>query len=306
MSVARLSACMVATAVSFGAAAVSLGAVGDDKPLDKTAASLLAAHNRERKKVGLGPLTLSAKLCEAAAVHAKDMAAHHKLDHTGSDDSTLADRVKRKGYVYVHVGENIADGQTSVEEVMATWMNSPPHRENILADFTEMGAARAKDDGEVIYWCVDFGTPIPRLKPDEAARAVVEQINKDRKAADRPLLKADPKLGKAAMAYSAAMAEKDALKLEEDPLKFIGSEGNRERELRLQLSSNAPTPEDATKALVGDAAKELEPFQEIGVGYAIAKSGTPYWCAIFSRPVAAKPRAVRLRERQDARENEKP
>ena len=64
---------------------------------DPTAASLLAAHNRERKKQGRHPLTLSAKLCQAAAVHAKDMALHEKQDHTGSDGSTAADRVKRAG-----------------------------------------------------------------------------------------------------------------------------------------------------------------------------------------------------------------
>ena len=136
---------------------------------DPIAAALLAAHNREREKEGKGPLKLSEKLSQAAAAHAKDMAEHHTLDHTGSDKSTVAERVKRTGYAYVVVGENIADGQKTVEDVMATWMESPGHRENILADFTEMGAARAKDDDGVYYWCVDLGTPMPQLKPKEAA-----------------------------------------------------------------------------------------------------------------------------------------
>ena len=81
------------------------------KPSDPIAVALLAAHNREREKKGLGPLKLSEKLSEAAAVHAKDMAEHQKLDHTGSDKSKVAERVKRTGYPYVLVGENIADGQ---------------------------------------------------------------------------------------------------------------------------------------------------------------------------------------------------
>ena len=29
---------------------------------------------------------------------------------------------------------------------MDTWMKSPGHRANILADYTEMGAARVEDD----------------------------------------------------------------------------------------------------------------------------------------------------------------
>ncbi len=249
-----------------------------------TAVSLLAAHNRERKKQGRHPLTLSAKLCEAAAVHAKDMALHEKQDHTGSDGSTAADRVKRAGYVYIRAGENIAWGQATVAEVMTTWMNSPHHRDNILGDFTEMGAARADDANGEPYWCVDFGTPVPKLEPDEAAAAVIRLLNRDRAAADKPVLKADAKLGRAAMAVCAAMAEKDSLDMEKDAFKLVDKQGIRGRELRLQLSGNVPTPAEATKSLQGDNPEDLDRFLEIGVGYAVAKSGTPYWCAIFARP----------------------
>jgi len=265
---------------------------------DPVAVSLLAAHNREREKEDRRPLALSAKLCAAAAVHAKDMALHQKQDHTGSDGSKIADRVKRKGYVYRRVGENIAWGQQTVDEVMTTWMNSPPHRENILADFTEMGAARFEDPGGEPYWCVDFGIPMPELKADEAAAAVVKKLNGDRKAAHKPVFKAETKLGRAAMAVSAAMADKDSIDMEKDAFKLIDAQGIRDRELRLQLSGNVPDPEEATKLLLGDAPAELDGFREIGVGYAIAKSGTPYWCAIFARPVGEKPRAVRQRERR--------
>ena len=84
-------------------------------------------------------LKLSEKLTQAAAAHAKDMAEHQTLDHTGSDKSTVADRVKRVKYPYILVGENIAEGQKTVESVMTTWMESPTHHENIMGDFTEMG-----------------------------------------------------------------------------------------------------------------------------------------------------------------------
>jgi len=271
-------------AVSVVAASFLLRPAWADETTDRTAASLLAAHNRERKKEGRGPLTLSAKLTEAAAVHAKDMALHQKQDHKGSDGSTVADRVKRKAYVYVRIGENIAWGQNTVAEVMATWMKSLHHRENILADFSEMGAARAEDAEGEPYWCVDFGTPMPKLKPDEAAAAVIKQLNRDREAAHKPRLKVEPRLGRAAMAVSAAMAEKDSLDIEKDAFKLVDAQGIRGRELRLQLSGNVPTPEEAAKSLLGDNPEDLDRFLEIGVGYAVAKSGSPYWCAIFARP----------------------
>jgi len=283
-------------AVSIAAVSFVLCPAWASQTVNPTAASLLAAHNRERKLEGRPPLALSAKLCEAAAVHAKDMAVHQKQDHTGSDGSKIADRVKRKGYVYLRVGENIAQGQTTVAEVMSTWMRSPAHRENILADFTEMGAARVEDaDGEP-YWCVDFGIPMPQLKPDDAAAAVIKKINRDREVAHKRVFKAETKLGRAAMAVCAAMADKDSLDIEKDAFKLIDAQGIRDRELRLQLGGNVPNPEEATKLLLGDDPAELDVFREIGVGYAVAKSGTPYWCAIFAMPVGAKPRAVRQRE----------
>ena len=49
-----------------------------------------------------------------------------------------------------------------------------------------------------------------------------------------------------------------------------------------------PTPVAAAKALVGEEADTLATFRQVGIGYALAKSGTPYWCAIFAKPAEAK------------------
>ena len=176
-------------------------------------------------------------------------------------------------YPYILVGENIANGQEDVDEVMTTWMESPGHRENILAEFTEMGGALVKDDVGMNYWCVDFGTPIPQLKPTEAAAALVKYLNGDRKEREKPLLKAEPRLGKAAMEISEVMAKKDTSKLEGDPFKMIETEAPRGRELRILLSGNAPTQVEAANSLLGDEASELDDYREVGVGYALAKNG---------------------------------
>jgi uncharacterized protein YkwD len=270
-------------------------------------AQLLAAHNLERKKEGREPLKFSRKLADAAMAHAKDMAEHHTLDHTGSDKSTVGVRVKREEYPYIIVGENIADGQHEVDDVMTLWMESPGHRANILADFTEMGAARVKDSKGINYWCVDFGKPIPQLKPKDAATALVKYFNEDRKKREKPLLKADTKLGKAAMEISAVMAKRDTSKLEGDPFKLIETAAPRGHEFRIMLSGNAPTHVEAATALLGEeGAVELDDFSEIGVGYAIAKNGTPYWCTILGKSVLEKPRAVRIREQQNKLKSEDP
>jgi uncharacterized protein YkwD len=281
MNASRVEICIVAIAL-----VTSCGRA--DERVDSVLDALLAAHNHERDLAHVAPLKLSRTLCQSAAVHVHDMAEHEKLDHKGSDGSTVADRVKQKGYAFVRVGENIANGQKSVEKVMDSWMNSPGHRANILADFTEMGAAQAEGDDGDLYWCVNFGIPIPRLKPDEAAAAVLKQINQDRQARSRPALKAEPALGRGAMAISAAMAAKDSLEIDGDPFKIIGDKEIEGKDIRLQLSANVPTPEAAAKALVGADSDSLASFRQVGIGYALAKNGTPYWCAIFVKPAGAK------------------
>src|SRR5436309_1691882 len=80
----------------------------DEKPvagIDLDA--LLAAHNRIRAENELQPLRANRQLAEAARDHARDMAEHQKLSHEGSDDSDPAKRVKRRGYRFQEVGENI-------------------------------------------------------------------------------------------------------------------------------------------------------------------------------------------------------
>ena len=144
-----------------------------------------------------------------------------------------------------------------------------------------------------------FGTPIPELKPKEAAADVVKYFNEDRKNRKKPLLKAEAKIGKVAMEISAVMAKNDSAKIEGDPFKLIETDAPRGREFRILLSGNAPTHVEAAKSVLGEEVGAFDDFREVGVGYAIAKSGTPYWCTILAKQVIEKPRAVRIRERQN-------
>jgi uncharacterized protein YkwD len=276
--------------IGISAGALFLVAAPAGAGEEKTVADLLSAHNRERQVHGRRPLKLSAKLVEAADLHARDMAEHKKLAHVGADGSTVAERVKTRGYACIRVGENVAAGQYAAADVMKAWMESPGHRENILADFGEMGAASAADSNGKRYWCVVFAEPMPQLDPKEAAIAVVNQLNMDRKAHGRPLLRAVPVLGKGAMALSALLAAKDSFKIGNDPFKVLADHGveTRGRDVKISLTSSAPTPEEAAKGLIGDDAAEIDAFREVGVGYAIAKNGTPYWCAVFSRVAPPK------------------
>lgn len=91
---------------------------------------------------GLGPLGESAELNAAAAAHLADMNAGNFLSHTGSNGSSAMQRVRSTGYCPVFVAENVAEGQNSMEQVMAEWMASDAHRRNILRqDVRDFGFA---------------------------------------------------------------------------------------------------------------------------------------------------------------------
>jgi len=108
------------------------------------------------------PLRWANELGAAALVHSRDMASRNYFRHRGErDGSEAGDRATRQGYRWRRVGENIAAGQGSPEQVVSAWLASPPHCENLMSrDFAEMGAAYAVNDhsDSTIYWTQVFGT----------------------------------------------------------------------------------------------------------------------------------------------------
>lgn len=123
---------------------------------------LLELVNQERKSNGANPLTMDVKLVEAADTHAEDMYDNRFLSHTGSDGSSVGQRVRRKEYQWTRVAENIAQGQRTITEVHNSWMNSSGHRRNILnGNYTQIGLARRG-----YYWVQVFATPSVLSVPD--------------------------------------------------------------------------------------------------------------------------------------------
>ena len=105
---------------------------------------ILALINDVRAKNGLAALTLEPRLSAAAQAHSEDMACMDYIDHTGSDGSNWADRVKAAGYKYSYVSENIYAGDPAfggdAQGAFDWWMNSKIHRDNILSPkITQIG-----------------------------------------------------------------------------------------------------------------------------------------------------------------------
>lgn len=115
---------------------------------------VLDLTNQERAKNGLSPLQANAELNYTAEKYAKDMSDGHFFSHTGPDGSQPWDREKAAGYEAQVTGENIAVGQTTPQQVVQDWMNSPGHRANILRpQFKDLGVGFNNN-----YWVQDFGS----------------------------------------------------------------------------------------------------------------------------------------------------
>lgn len=124
---------------------------------------MLRLVNEERTSEGLDELTWCPALARSSQVHSDDMAARDYFEHASPEGGQVWDRATEQGYNYSYVGENIAVGQRSVQEVMVGWMDSKGHRENILnPNFTHLGYARAvgnfEGDSGYIYWTQNFGS----------------------------------------------------------------------------------------------------------------------------------------------------
>lgn len=108
------------------------------------------------------PLTWNNDLEKSAEGHAWDMSNNKYFSHTSKDGRSMEDRIVFAGYYFkgyksFMVGENIAWGQQSIDEVMAGWFKSEGHCHNLMnAGFKEIGVAENHH-----YWVQDFGGRVP-------------------------------------------------------------------------------------------------------------------------------------------------
>jgi uncharacterized protein YkwD len=123
--------------------------------------AVLNQINATRAANGCGPVAANAQLSASAARQANDMLENGVQGHTGSDGSSVAQRVKDAGYAsYVKLGEIVfwSTGPGGTPAAAVTWwMNSPRHRAIITdCEFTDAGFS-AVSNGDKITVAGDFG-----------------------------------------------------------------------------------------------------------------------------------------------------
>ncbi len=122
---------------------------------------LLELINGYRQENDIGPLVPSGTLSTSAKRHSEDMSSHDFFSHSTRESSyypsgsSPEDRAAREGYpTNVYMGENIALGQQTAEEVFEAWHNSPVHDDAMLGEqYTAAGIGHVGS-----YWTADFGS----------------------------------------------------------------------------------------------------------------------------------------------------
>ena len=109
---------------------------------------LLEEINKARARQGLPAFKFDSKLNCAAELHAKDIGPKRICGHTGSNGSSVGDRLAMCGFDGWQWAENVACGQRTPSEAVQAWHKSAGHAHNMYnPNYTHVGLAMVNN-----YW----------------------------------------------------------------------------------------------------------------------------------------------------------
>ena len=172
----KLCLCLMIVIMTMFISSVSMAATTEEIKVTgnynyTVISEVLNLVNAERAKQGLGALKFRADLINAADQRAAENAV--LFSHT-RPDGTSYETVLPKMNAW---GENLAVGQRTAAEVVNSWMNSKPHRENILrSNFDAIGIS-CFTHNNTIYWVQLFGTMGNEKEPTSLETSGAKQKN---------------------------------------------------------------------------------------------------------------------------------
>ncbi|MBK8542019.1 MAG: CAP domain-containing protein [Ardenticatenia bacterium] len=128
-----------------------------DLMLDASLA-VLDEVNALRREAGLPELQMAPALLASAQAHSADMAAGDFCDHQGSDGRNATERMRAAGFNGVFTGENIACGNKTAAQAVASWTDDDLHRDNVLGPryrYAGVGVAPGRYGPS---WTLDLGS----------------------------------------------------------------------------------------------------------------------------------------------------
>ena len=123
------------------------------------ASNIVKLINSERTSRGLSPLSENTLLTKAAKTRSGVLASMGKLIHVSAPSGSAWPTLAAVGYSYTLAGENLASIPPATMEVVPAWMESAPHRANILtSEYKEVGIGISQGpyQGGTAYYVVAY------------------------------------------------------------------------------------------------------------------------------------------------------
>jgi uncharacterized protein YkwD len=147
--------------------AVFTGSTQSHAQTDDKAQQILSLTNADRSEHGLQPLKWDASLASAALIHTRRMANEKSLSHQYPGEADPSARAAQAGAHFQAMAENTAMGPDP-KGIEKEWMNSVPHRTNILdPQMNLIGIAVVEKDG-YLYATEDFANAAESLNRQQA------------------------------------------------------------------------------------------------------------------------------------------
>lgn len=111
------------------------------------------------------PLAWETRLAASAYEQAVDLALHDRLSHVDARQRSFGVRLRSVGYQAAGAGENLAAGQTSLEDTLAAWLASPSHCANLMQpEYRDVGLAcvQRRNSRYERFWVAHLGAPVRR------------------------------------------------------------------------------------------------------------------------------------------------
>lgn len=157
---------LIGLAVPVQGQITSRGGPNGGLPQPAKAEELFALANESRAQAGLGKLEWDPELAAAALRHCLRMAAEGPISHQYGGEADLSTRAGEAGAKFSLIEENIAVGPFPAT-IHQGWLNSPPHRANMLSrDVDHVGIAVVAAQG-VLFAVEDFSHATPQLRQAE-------------------------------------------------------------------------------------------------------------------------------------------
>ena len=237
--------------------------------------------NLFRAQHGLEPLAMEARLAMASQRHAEDMASNGFFSDNGSDGSTLEVRVRRAGYPYRQVAEQLALGYPGFDSVVDMWMQRAGSRRTLLSpNLIEVGIGYASTnliiEGKRFdhFWVLILGEPTRAAEADWQHQ-VLERVNNFRSQYGLQPLGIDLRLNKAAQAHASDMAYSDYFDHVAPDGSSAGERAQRFgypwRRIRENIAAGQATPREVVEGWIKSRSHRSAMLdshvEEAGIGY---------------------------------------